>query len=95
MRARHSHSHSQHESRRHTGKKPAPRDESQPIEASRIASPTSVADAARQRMVSEAAYYRAQKRGFVPGRELDDWLAAETEIAQCFLESEPGAADLH
>jgi hypothetical protein len=31
-------------------------------------------------MTAEAAYYRAERRGFAPGRELDDWLAAETEI---------------
>jgi len=39
----------------------------------------------RRAMVSEAAYYRAQNRGFEPGRELDDWLAAEAEIAACSL----------
>ena len=55
----------------------------------------SVADAARQRMISEAAYYRAQKRGFGPGRELDDRLAAEVEIAGYFLHQEPAAAELH
>lgn len=31
-------------------------------------------------MISEAAYYRAEKRGFAPGMEADDWLQAETEI---------------
>lgn len=57
-------------------------------------SASSVADAARQTMIAEAAYYRARKRGFVPGRELDDWLAAEAEISGYFLEREP-AAELH
>ena len=33
-------------------------------------------------MVAVAAYYRAQKRGFAPGGELDDWLAAEIEIGR-------------
>lgn len=56
---------------------------------------TSIADAARQRLISEAAYYRAQKRNFASGRELDDWLAAEAEVAQSFLERQPTAADLH
>lgn len=32
------------------------------------------------RLIAEAAYYRAQARGFAPGHELDDWVAAETEI---------------
>ena len=34
-----------------------------------------------QRWISEAAYYRAEQRGFQPGAETDDWLAAEAEIA--------------
>jgi len=32
------------------------------------------------RAIAEAAYFRAERRGFVRGRELDGWLAAETEI---------------
>ena len=32
-------------------------------------------------LVAERAYYKAQSRGFVPGFELDDWLAAEREVA--------------
>ena len=31
-------------------------------------------------MIAVAAYYRAESRGFAPGRELEDWLAAEAEI---------------
>lgn len=29
---------------------------------------------------AELAYQRAERRGFVPGRELDDWLEAEKEV---------------
>lgn len=36
---------------------------------------------AHRRRVAEAAYYRAQRRGFTPGGEVDDWLEAEKEIA--------------
>jgi len=32
------------------------------------------------RLIAEAAYYRAQQRGFAPGHELDDWVAAEAEV---------------
>jgi hypothetical protein len=32
-------------------------------------------------LIAERAYFRAEKRGFVPGHELEDWLAAEREIA--------------
>lgn len=35
-------------------------------------------------MVAERAYCKAQKRGFEPGHEMDDWLEAEREISnQC------------
>ena len=30
--------------------------------------------------IAEAAYYLAERRGFEPGFELDDWLAAEAEV---------------
>ena len=32
------------------------------------------------RLIAEAAYYRAEQRGFAPGHELDDWVAAEAEV---------------
>ena len=38
-------------------------------------------------MVSEAAYYRAEKRDFVSGYELEDWAAAEAEILALQQES--------
>ena len=34
----------------------------------------------RRRWIAEAAYYRAEQRGFLPGRELEDWLEAEKEL---------------
>jgi hypothetical protein len=39
----------------------------------------------RHAMITEAAYYRAQRRGFAPGHELDDWLAAEIEIDEVLV----------
>ena len=33
-------------------------------------------------MIAEAAYYRAEKRGFAPGSELEDWRDAESEIRE-------------
>jgi len=33
-------------------------------------------------MIAQAAYFRAEKRGFVDGGELNDWLEAEREIAR-------------
>ena len=34
----------------------------------------------RRQMVAEAAYFRAERRGFSSGDELTDWLAAEREV---------------
>ena len=34
----------------------------------------------RNRMIAEAAYFRAEHRGFAVGGEWDDWIAAEAEI---------------
>ena len=36
-------------------------------------------DELRQR-IAEAAYYRAQQRGFAPGYEEKDWIEAEAEV---------------
>jgi hypothetical protein len=34
----------------------------------------------RRQLIAQAAYYRAERRGFEPGHEADDWLAAEGEV---------------
>lgn len=39
-----------------------------------------VSPAQREQMIREAAYYRYVRRGFVPGHDLDDWLAAEAQL---------------
>ena len=45
---------------------------------------------ARNSMVREAAYLRARARGFEPGHELEDWLAAEHEVdARVFAQLAP------
>jgi hypothetical protein len=36
----------------------------------------------REARIAEAAYWRAERRGFAPGGEVDDWLSAEKEIDQ-------------
>jgi hypothetical protein len=33
-------------------------------------------------MIREAAYYRAEKRGFAPGLEAEDWRQAEAEVME-------------
>jgi len=35
---------------------------------------------ARRDLIAENAYLRAERRGFAPGHETEDWLAAEIEV---------------
>ena len=35
---------------------------------------------ARDVLIREAAYLRAERRGFAPGQELEDWFEAEREV---------------
>ncbi|MEW6331225.1 MAG: DUF2934 domain-containing protein [Pseudomonadota bacterium] len=41
----------------------------------------------RCRLIAEAAYYRAQARGFAPGQEIEDWLQPEAEIDRMFRDA--------
>ena len=34
----------------------------------------------REQMIAEEAYYRAEKRGFYPEGQVDDWLEAELKV---------------
>jgi hypothetical protein len=34
----------------------------------------------RRALIAQAAFYRAERRGFEPGHEVQDWLAAEAEV---------------
>lgn len=72
-----------HARRRPTGPAAAPSAPSQ------VAAPTTPGSAPatnfieapqRQAMIAEAAYFLAERRGFCPGSELEDWFAAESEI---------------
>lgn len=39
-------------------------------------------------MIAKAAYYRAERRGFEPGYEIEDWIAAEAEVSARMREVE-------
>jgi hypothetical protein len=39
----------------------------------------------RQHCISEAAYYLAEKRNFLPGMALNDWLLAENEFVKMLI----------
>jgi hypothetical protein len=46
-------------------------------------------------LIAKAAYYRAEKRGFAPGHETEDWLAAESEVDARLLRGAAGLADFN
>ena len=41
---------------------------------------TAVSEETRRAMIEQAAYLRAERRGFTAGNEIEDWLAAEAEV---------------
>lgn len=47
----------------------------------------------REQLIAEAAYFRAEQRGFVPGNELSDWLDAEAEVEH-MLGSRPAVSSI-
>lgn len=51
-----------------------------PADAGNADPAAGVAAYPREHLIAEAAYYRAEKRGFAPDSELSDWLAAEAEV---------------
>ncbi len=61
-------------------------------------------DALQSARIAEAAYYRAERRGFAPGFELEDWLLAEIELSaqtsahnqqRLLRQSMPSSLELH
>jgi hypothetical protein len=49
-------------------------------QSSRLQTLANTSDEERLHMIQEAAYYRAEKRDFAPGHEVEDWAEAEREI---------------
>ena len=45
-----------------------------------MAVPQKMKSEQRQKMIAEAAYYRAERRGFRGGDPVEDWVAAEIQI---------------
>jgi hypothetical protein len=48
-----------------------------------------VNDNHRRDLIAEAAYFRAEGRGFAGGHEVEDWLAAEAEVDARLAEVDP------
>jgi hypothetical protein len=52
-----------------------------------ISPPAAITAEERHRRIAEAAYYRALRRGFHGGADLEDWLESEAEIDRLVLRS--------
>lgn len=63
-----------------TVKKRAPRKAATEAIKSASSYPAFVGPEKRAALIAEAAYFRAERRGFAPGHETEDWLAAENDI---------------
>jgi len=42
----------------------------------------------RRRLIAAEAYFLAERRGFAPGNELADWVAAEASVDSRFKQNE-------
>jgi hypothetical protein len=48
-----------------------------------------VSEEERRSMIERAAYFRAERRNFEPGHELEDWVAAEAEVDRKLARTPP------
>jgi len=55
-----------------------------PVEPIAPAAPEVPTGAERYRWIAHAAYLKAERRGFVPANEIEDWLEAESEFLAAF-----------
>jgi DUF2934 family protein len=67
-----------------------PQPKPQPSARAKSARRAPVSAEDRRAMIAEAAYLRAERRGFAPGQEAEDWLAAEVEV-DALLKIGPGS----
>lgn len=78
--------------------KAAPRRRAQPVKPAVPAPGASprvaVSEDVRRAMIAEAAYLRAEQRGFESGNEVEDWLAAEAEV-DALLRAGNGSSPQH
>lgn len=76
-------------SRRRTPAEPRTTGDSGVGEPGNASGPVILSAETRRAMIAKAAYLRAERRGFAPGREEEDWLAAEKEV-DALLSAGPG-----
>jgi hypothetical protein len=50
------------------------------LESTAMTGSTNIDPDVRRQLVAAEAYFRAERRGFAAGNELDDWVAAEAAV---------------
>jgi hypothetical protein len=58
--------------------------------AAKVPARVTISEDVRRGMIAEGAYLRAERRGFAPGHEEEDWIAAEAEV-DALLKARHGA----
>jgi hypothetical protein len=58
--------------------------------AAKASATIAISEDVRRGMIAEGAYLRAERRGFAPGHEHEDWVAAEAEV-DALLKARHGA----
>jgi len=61
-----------------SARRPAARSTLPPLRAD--VAPVRIDPERRRALIAQFAYYRAERRGFEPGHEVEDWLHAEAEV---------------
>jgi hypothetical protein len=61
-----------------------------PKTAAKVPAGVAISEDVRRGMIAEGAYLRAERRGFAPGHEEEDWIAAEAEV-DALLKARHGA----
>jgi hypothetical protein len=54
------------------------------VESETATSTSSIDPEVRRQMVAAEAYFRAERRGFAAGQEVEDWIAAESVVDSRF-----------
>ena len=70
--------------KRRVKKTPSERTDGPAMSEAATAATSSIDPEVRRQMVAAEAYFRAERRGFAAGRELEDWIAAESVVDSRF-----------
>jgi Protein of unknown function (DUF2934) len=70
--------------KRRVKKTPSERTDGPTMSEAATAATSSIDPEVRRQMVAAEAYFRAERRGFAAGQEVEDWIAAESVVDSRF-----------